>query len=142
MEHHTAAADVSASIPSSLLPVLDDDALGLLIKKTPAAIARDRVRAPWRVPPACTPPGTKKPLWILEDVLTWLRQYQERPGEDDRSPIPEVSVDAARAAALQSRKRRGPPTTIEREAARAVGLSVPEWRAVIRAQAQQEGGAQ
>lgn len=140
MEHHTAAASQGA--PNPVLPVLDDNALGLLIKKTPAAIARDRVRAPWRVPPACTPPGTKKPLWILEDVLTWLRQYQERPGEDDRSPIPEVSVDAARAAALQGSKRRGPPSTIEREAARAVGLTVPEWRAVIRAQAQaqQEGG--
>ena len=120
MEHHTAA---SQGAPNPVLPILDDSALGLLIKKTPAAIARDRVRAPWRVPPACTPPGTKKPLWILEDVLTWLRQYQ-----------------AARAAALQSGKRRGPPSTIEREAARAAGLTVPEWRAVIRAQAQQEGG--
>ena len=60
-------------------PVLGISELSLLLKKSPAVILADRCRAPHRLPPSCEPPGTRQPLWLLEDVLAWLRQYQKQP---------------------------------------------------------------
>lgn len=59
-----------------ILPILGVVELGLLLKKTPAGILTDRCRAPHLIPPSCEPPGSKQPLWILEDVIAWLRTHQ------------------------------------------------------------------
>lgn len=79
--------------------------LAQLLNKTPRSIFTDRCRAPHRLPPACTPPGTKSPLWILEDVLAWLRQYQQP------APAPDTTT--------QQPRRRGRPTKAEQVARRA-----------------------
>lgn len=82
----------------SFPPVIGLDGLSRLLNKSPSSILADRCRAPWRVPPACTPPGSKQPLWITEDVIAWLRQHREPPSPtcaDHQQPAP---------------RRRGRPT--------------------------------
>lgn len=63
-----------------LLPVLDVSDLAVLMRRAVPTILSDRSRAPERVPPSCEPPGSKQPLWILDDVLAWLRQHQRPVG--------------------------------------------------------------
>lgn len=79
-------------------PVLNVLQLAELIHKTPQSILADRSRAPHRLPPSCEPPGTKSPLWLLCDVLDWLRQYQQ--------PV-------VHAPAPVGGHRRGRPTKVE-----------------------------
>lgn len=59
-------------------PVIDIEGLSFLIKRKPNVITIDRCRRPHTLPPACTPPDTKRPLWITEDVIWWLRQFEEQ----------------------------------------------------------------
>ncbi len=84
-------------------PVFGVSTLSALIEKAPASILADRSRAPHRVPPACTPPGAKQPLWILDDVITWLRQHQE----------PQQPVPGPVAAPEPILRRRGRPPKAE-----------------------------
>lgn len=58
-------------------PVVGIDGLSILLSKKPNSITLDRSRKPESLPPACTPPGSQKPLWIVSDVIDWLRQYRE-----------------------------------------------------------------
>lgn len=86
--------------------------LSVLLKKSAPAIIADRSRAPHRVPPSCEPPGSKQPLWILEDVIAWLRSHQ-------RATAP---VTATPAAPPPPPRRRGRPTKreqLERQQAKA-----------------------
>lgn len=92
-------------------PVLNVLQLAELIHKTPQSILADRSRAPHRLPPSCEPPGTKSPLWLLEDVLAWLRHYQRSPAPPPIAPAQTQPADAPR--------RRGRPTKAE-QACRAV----------------------
>lgn len=87
--------------------VLDVGDLSRVLRKSASSILADRARAPHRLPPACTPPGTRQPLWILGDVLAWLRQHQE-----PAAPAP--------SPAAQAPRKRGRPTKAE-AAARAAG---------------------
>lgn len=48
-----------------------------LLQKSESTLRADRVRRPESVPPACVPPGSSRPIWIVEDVLSWLRQHRE-----------------------------------------------------------------
>ena len=84
-------------------PVLGISELSILLKKSPAVILADRCRAPHRVPPSCEPPGTRQPLWLLEDVLNWLRQYQKQPAPQPAParrgrPTKREQLERARAA--------------------------------------------
>lgn len=58
-------------------PILGTDELSLLLKRK--NINNDRCNRPHTLPVACIPPDTQKPLWITEDVINWLRQYEETP---------------------------------------------------------------
>ena len=94
----------------ALPPVLGLSELGLLLQKSPAAIIADRCRAPHRLPPSCEPPGSRQPLWLLDEVLAWLRQYQAAP-----APTPP-----------QPPRRRGRPTKreqLERQQAQAAAAA-------------------
>jgi hypothetical protein len=90
-------------------PIVGIGELSVLLRKTPASILADRCRAPHLIPPDCTPPGSKQPLWLLQDVLNWLAQFRR----------PAVAVAP----------RRGAPTKRERLLAQQAGVSVPELRA-------------
>ena len=77
-----------------------------ICQQSRATFLSNRARAPWRVPPACTAPGSHRPVWIIADVLDWLRKHQEKP-----------------AAQPEPKRRRGRPTKTEQAAlaAQAVG---------------------
>lgn len=64
--------------PHSFPPVLDVADLAVLMRQAVPTILSNRTRAPERVPPSCQPPGARQPLWLLEDVLAWLRQHQHQ----------------------------------------------------------------
>lgn len=85
-------------------PVLGLSELSLLLRKSPGAIIADRSRAPHRLPPACTPPGSKQPLWLLDEVLAWLKQFKqpqaEKPPRRGR-PTKRAQLEKAAQAAAQ-----------------------------------------
>lgn len=97
-------------------PVIGVSELAELLKKSPAAILADRSRAPHRLPPSCNPPGTRRPLWILEDVISWLQQYQQPAAAPAPSP------------ATAPTPRRGRPTKAEQVKAARLGISVSDMR--------------
>ena len=80
-------------------PVIGADELSILLKRK--NINQDRCSRPYTLPQACLIPGTQKPLWVVEDVLAWLRQFKEQPSR------PEQVV-----------KKIGAPTKAERVAKR------------------------
>lgn len=110
---------INAAFPSAAFShaqqVIGLDELSQLLHKNAATIIADRSRAPYRVPPSCEPPGSRTPLWIVEDVLNWLRSYQ-RPATLAPAPT------APRAEATDQPRKRGRPSKAEqaRRAAQAV----------------------
>ena len=60
-------------------PVIGYCLLAVLLHRTVATLQADRCRRPSSLPPACTPPQTRQPLWLLEDVLQWLAEHREAP---------------------------------------------------------------
>lgn len=90
----------------SFLPVLDVSDLAVLMRQAVPTILSNRTRAPERVPPSCEPPGAKQPLWILEDVLAWLRQHQRPVGAKAKVGRPTKAEQIARRQA-QAEKNGG-----------------------------------
>lgn len=88
-------------------PVVGVSDLSVLLQKAPTSILADRARAPWRLPPDCTPPGSRQPLWLLQDILDWLGRHRQ----------PETPPPAQPAMPLPPR-RRGRPTKAEHVARR------------------------
>jgi hypothetical protein len=66
-----------ALFPPTIGPTLNVDALAQLLYRDRATILADRCRAPERVPPAHKPLGTKEPLWLLDEVLAWVRAHPD-----------------------------------------------------------------
>lgn len=79
-------------------PAFGAEGLAHLLDKSVAAILADRSRAPHKLPPACLPPGTQKPIWLLADVVDWLAKNREQP----KGELPKT-------------KRRGRPTKVEQQ---------------------------
>lgn len=79
--------------------VVGIDGLAAILHKTPGTIAQDRLRRPDSLPPALVPPGARRPLWIVADVIAWLRQQPETalPGQRRKTKAVGDGV-AARAA--------------------------------------------
>lgn len=104
----------------SFPPAFQADVLSLILGKSVAAILADRSRAPHRLPPACSPPGTRRPTWLLSDVLAWLAEHREAPtSAPERAPAkPPVAP-----------RRSGRPTKVEQTEAKKLGISVRELRA-------------
>lgn len=104
----------------SFPPAFQADVLSLILGKSVAAILADRSRAPHRLPPACSPPGTRRPTWLLSDVLAWLAEHREAPvSAPERAP----------AAFPVAPRRSGRPTKVEQAQAQQLGISVRELRA-------------
>ena len=81
MTHRVRSASDSVDV-GTLPPVIGYALLSSLLGRTVGTLQADRCRNPASLPPACTPPGTKQPLWLLSDVLAWLAEHREprRPG--------------------------------------------------------------
>ena len=79
-------------------PVIGYVLLSVLLNRTIGTLQADRCRKPESLPPACTPPGTRQPLWLLEDVLAWLEEHREapaprRPGRAKKTRQPSGRID-------------------------------------------------
>lgn len=61
------------------LPIIGIDELSLLLKRGKEQIKKDRSNPERKhtLPPAFKPDGTKNPLWVTEDVISWLREHPE-----------------------------------------------------------------
>lgn len=115
-------------------PIFGVSTLSCLIEKAPASIIADRSRAPWRVPPACTPPGAKQPLWLLADVIAWLAAHREQSIEPPHQQIKKEEIARAQAQAeaeggAHASPKRGASSKAERLEASRRGISVRELRA-------------
>lgn len=123
---------IHATFPPSFGVRTLSDLIGLSVR----SIQTYRTRAPYRLPPACTPPDARNPVWLLTDVLDWLASHREP------ATAPQPSKPRA-APAPNSLRRR--PTLVEAEAARVAGYTGPgavaAHRAALRASAAWEGGA-
>jgi hypothetical protein len=105
---------VDSVTSQTLDPVIGIEDLSRLLRKTPGSILADRTRAPWRLPPDSTPPGSKQPLWLLQDVLDWLAQFRKTATSPPAREEPSV--------------RCGAPTKSERVRAAQLGISVKQMR--------------
>lgn len=63
------------------LPIIGIEELSSLLKRSKEVIKKDRSDPARKhtLPPAFKPDGTKNPLWVTEDVISWLRQHPEEP---------------------------------------------------------------
>ncbi|WP_259647372.1 DNA-binding protein [Burkholderia pseudomallei] len=86
----------------SLLTV---EQLSQYLHKSVASIRSDATRNPQSLPPICRLPSTKRLLWRLEDVESWLAAHVEGAAR----PVPLVS-------SVDPRPRRGRPTKAEQVA--------------------------
>lgn len=109
----SAAAQI---IQTSWPPIFGVELLSDLIKQSVPTILSNRSRAPHRLPPACTPPGTRQPLWTLSDVLSWLTNHRETV-QEPAIPVPKPT----KLNVSVSTRRR--PTKVEQAAAEAAGFS-------------------
>lgn len=110
------AASGGVRIHLDFPPVVGVEQLAYLLCISPATLLANRSRAPWRLPPACVPDGSKKPVWLLTDVLEWLAAHREAAAV----PVSEATPPPPRP---------GRPTKIEQKEAEELGISVHELRA-------------
>ena len=61
--------------------------LAAVLHKDVATVAADVSRAPERLPPRLVIPGQKKPLWLEDDVVEWLRQCSAGAASRVRKPV-------------------------------------------------------
>lgn len=95
-------------------PVVGYEGLAQLMDRSVQTLQADRCRNPDSVPPASMLPRCRKPLWIVSEVVEFVRQHKAR-------------IDVPKAQKRVS--GRGASTKAERLAAMQAGLSVREWRA-------------
>ena len=113
------AGGLVAGTPTQFPPVFGYVLLSVLLSRTVGTLQADRCRKPESLPPACTPPGTRQPLWRLDDVLAWLEEHREapaprRPGRPRKTRRPDGLTSGTAAGAVAPvvapapRRTRGP----------------------------------
>lgn len=75
--------------------------LATMLGRAPASIRMARCRSPESLPPAIRIPGQRRLVWLVDDVVEWLRKHREPTVES-----PGLSVSPRR----RGRPRR--PTSI------------------------------
>jgi len=75
----------SPSVVLYFPPVVGYAGLAELLCKSVATLQVDRSRGS-PLPPACTPPGTRQPLWLTSDVIAWLQQFRDEPAGEPPKP--------------------------------------------------------
>lgn len=77
--------DPTPSVVLYFPPVVGYAGLAELLSKSVATLQVDRSRGA-SLPPACTPPGTRQPLWLTSDVIAWLQQFRDEPAGEPPKP--------------------------------------------------------
>lgn len=134
----SATSAVAHTIHINFPPAFGVGTLSQLIELSVKSIQTYRSRSPHKLPPACSLPDARNPVWLLTDVLDFLANHRE-----PAPALPPPSKPRATPAPNSLRRR---PTLVEAEAARAAGYTGPgavaAHRAALRAAAQvQEWGA-
>lgn len=83
--------------PPGWPPVIGYEHLAELLGRTIGTLQADRCRKPGSLPPACTPPGTRQPRWLLVDVLAWLAEHREAPAKNPPGRPPKAKRRRANA---------------------------------------------
>lgn len=83
--------------------LLTVEQLSTYIHKSVASIRSDATRNPASLPPICRLPGTKRLLWRIEDVESWIAQHIHG---KSAACVPASATDHARP-------KRGRPTKAE-----------------------------
>jgi hypothetical protein len=91
-----------------LQEVLTVEQLARFIHKTPASIRSDASRNPIALPPICRLPGTKRLLWLREDVRQWMSACVDRSSASSVQTFQAVEPSIAR-------KRGRPRKTVARD---------------------------
>lgn len=121
LEKTPAAAATAAGLQpqqAQIFPlIVSYEGLSQLLHRSVGTLQTDACRRPGSLPPACTLPGSRTPLWVVEDVIAWVRAHRDNP-------------DTSRLSPVKRRAGPGASTKAERLAAQAAGLSVKEWRAI------------
>ena len=50
--------------------------LAAILNRSPATIATEVTKAPHKLPPRLNLPGSRRVLWLAEDVETWINEYR------------------------------------------------------------------
>lgn len=88
--------------PQTVPTTVGYEGLSILLHRSPGGLRSDRCRKPWTVPPACQIPGSRSPVWVVSDVLAWIRTHQEPEAQPPRRPgRPTKAEQLRRAAAAQ-----------------------------------------
>lgn len=95
------------------------EGLGVLFGKAPTTVRSDLSRKPETLPPPSVVGAKGRPIWIVADVLDWIRARRLKEGE--RRQLTAAMINA-RAHSL------GAPRKAERLEAKALGISVRDLR--------------
>ncbi|CAI06181.1 hypothetical protein ebA106 [Aromatoleum aromaticum EbN1] len=87
--------------------LLTVDQLAQYLHKSIASIRSDATRNPRSLPPICRLPGTKRLLWRVEDVESWLAAH-----------VASSAAQGALSVQVTTQRRRGRPTKAEQMAQR------------------------
>jgi len=96
--------DMAQQGAMSMQALLTVDQLAAWLRKSIASIRSDATRNPQSLPPVCRLPGTKRLLWRVEDVESWLGAHVAK------------SVLISEPGELPASPRRGRPTKAEQVA--------------------------
>lgn len=83
--------------------LLTIEQLSAYIHKSVTSVRSDTIRNPTSLPPICRLPGTKRLLWRIEDVESWVAQHVQ--GNLTETTAPVVTND--------TKRRPGRPTKAE-----------------------------
>lgn len=89
----------------SFPPLLNIEDLARLIHRKSSTIAVDRFRRPETLPPDCTPPSQKSPVWSLTVVLEWYSSFQKEAFKK------KIKGRPTKAQEIENRKQRVLDTT-------------------------------
>jgi len=74
--------------------LLTIEQLSAYLHKSVTSVRSDTVRNPTSLPPICRLPGTKRLLWRIEDVESWVAQHVQ--GSPTETTAPVVNNDTKR----------------------------------------------
>jgi hypothetical protein len=63
---------VAVQVVFNFPPVVGYPGLANLMGRSVQTLQSDRCRNPESVPPACSPHGSRTPLWVVSDVIAWI----------------------------------------------------------------------
>jgi len=55
--------------------------LAVILNRSPATIATEVSKAPHKLPPRLHLPGSRRVLWLREDVEKWINQHRLEDGQ-------------------------------------------------------------